>query len=34
VALWLAVAIGMRPPARAGAVNAAAGFALGGKQQS
>jgi len=34
VALWLAAAIGMRPPVRVGAVNAAARFALDGKQQS
>ena len=34
VALWLAVAFGMRPPARAGAVNAAAGFALGDRQRT
>jgi len=30
---WLAIAAGMRNPARAGAVNPAAGFALGGKQR-
>ncbi len=30
---WLAIAAGMRTPARTGAVNAAAGFALDGKQR-
>lgn len=34
VVAWLAVASGMRSLPRAGAVNAATGFALGGKQQS